>query len=197
MNQHPYRQAHLVTRRDGPVKSVIDLKGHICAVPKYSREHCDLFVHRLCQERGQNVTEFFAGVLRPPTVENALDDIVDGLLPAAVVDGVGLQAYQRRKPARFAKLQQLRTSELFPDSVIAYRSGALDRVIFERCRKGLLDADKHIKGRLLMMLWRATAFGPVPPDFEEKLTAVGRAYRAPPHRLPQVRESHASPSSER
>jgi ABC-type phosphate/phosphonate transport system substrate-binding protein len=183
VNRHLYRQAHLLTRRDGPVKSVMDLKGRVAAIPAHSREHCDLFLERLCRDQGHAVVEFFARVLKPPTVEDALDDTVDGTIDAAVVDGVSLQAYQRRKPARFARLKDLLKSEAFPDSVVAYRPGALDPAILERCRKGLLDADKHIKGQLLLMLWRVTAFEPVPQDFDGKLTAIGKAYRAPPELL--------------
>ena len=105
--------------------------------------------------------------------------MVDGTVQAAVVDGVGLEAYKRRKPGRFAKLKELLKSELFPDTVVAYHRGALDDATLERFRSGLMRADKTATGRLLLMLWTLTAFEAVPPDYEQMLGDIAKAYPAP------------------
>jgi ABC-type phosphate/phosphonate transport system substrate-binding protein len=179
VNERPYRRAHLVVRQDSDATCWAELKGKALAVPAQSREHCLLFYERPCKSLGQEPEHFFAKILKTPTLEDALDDVIEGQAQAAVVDEVGLEAYARRKPGRFAKLKELARSELFPDSVVAYRAGALDEHTLHRCREGLLGADKQAQGRLLLMFWRVTSFAPLPAGFEDRLVEIAKAYPAP------------------
>jgi len=194
VNQHPNRQAHLLVRQDFPAANFAGLNGKTLAIPKRSREHCLLFVERQCQQLGREPAKFFSRIPTPDNIEEALDDVVDGTVQAAVVDGVGLECYKRRKPGRFAKLKELLKSELFPDTVVAYRQGALDEATVKRFREGLLKADKTATGRLLLMLWTLTAFQPVPPDFDRMLTDIAKAYPGRKE-ADTKREDGAKPSS--
>jgi ABC-type phosphate/phosphonate transport system substrate-binding protein len=141
-------------------------------------------MRRHCQECGATAGQFFSRITRPATVEDALDDVVDGDVVATVVDAVGLKAYQQRKPGRAARLRTLHSSEKFPDTVVAYHAGALNQGTLERCRTGLLQADKTKRGQLLLSLWMLTHFEELPKDFGKRLADIRQAYPEPEDRKP-------------
>jgi ABC-type phosphate/phosphonate transport system substrate-binding protein len=183
VNRSRNRKAEVIVRCDSPVRGWADLRGKEVAVPSRSREHVWLFFERQCEANAKPPEEFLARVTRAPTVEDALDDVVDGVITAATVDRVGLDAYQRRKPGRYARLRVLGTSEDFPDTVVAYQAGAIKRDVLRRCRIGLLKADKTTTGQLLLTLWIITHFEQVPVDFQETLLRIRALY---PARLEQL-----------
>jgi ABC-type phosphate/phosphonate transport system substrate-binding protein len=150
-------------------------------MPRSSMEHTRLFLERRCLARGKAPQDFFASVATPATAEDALDDVVDGAVQAAVVDGVALTCYQRRKPGRFARLKEVQRSETFPAAVVAYRAGGLDGETLGRFREGMLRANEDARGRQLLTLWKITGFEEVPEDYERTLAGIIKAYpRRPP-----------------
>ncbi len=179
VNQQQHRRAHLIVLQDFPATAFTGLKGKAVAMPRRSREHCHVFLERQCQALGREPSQFFARIATPANIEEALDDVVDGVVQAAVVDGVGLDCYKRRKPGRFAMLKELLKSELFPATAVAYRKGAIDEATLKRFRDGLIKADKTATGRLMLLLWTLTAFEAVPADYERMLTEIIKAYPAP------------------
>jgi ABC-type phosphate/phosphonate transport system substrate-binding protein len=122
---------------------------------------------------------FFGKITNPATVEDALDDVVDGVAQVCVVDSVALDCYKRRKPGRFAKLKIAHSSEIFPAAVVAYRTEILDEATRARFRDGMMNANRTARGRWLMTLWKLTGFEPVPPDYDRTLTEIAKAYPAP------------------
>ncbi len=70
-------------------------------------------------------------------MESALDDVVRGKYPAALVDTSGLEFYKDLKPGVFARLKVLVQSEVFPPVVIVYHKGALNDATLARIRNGL------------------------------------------------------------
>src|SRR5262249_53432575 len=122
-------------------------------------------------------------ILKDKTAEDAMDDVVDRGIFAAVVDRVALEAYQRRKPGRIRLLKTLCSSEKFPDSVVAFLNGALPQASLDRCREGLLRAHHTKTGEFLLAFWGITHFESVPPDFDRSLTAIRAVY--PPKLLSQ------------
>ena len=122
---------------------------------------------------------FFAKITNPANVEDALDDVVDGVAQVCVVDGVSLDCYKRRKPGRFAKLKIMRTSEIFPAAVIAFRTAILDDAMLARFRDGLLNANRTAFGRQVMTLWKLTGFEQVPSDYDQTLSEIVKIYPAP------------------
>jgi ABC-type phosphate/phosphonate transport system substrate-binding protein len=178
VNQQRYLHALLVVRTDSPLTGFNDLKGKQVAYPRRSREHCHLFFHRHCQNTGQEVNQYFARVTAPASSEEALDDVVDKVVPAAVIDGVAWECYQRRKPGRFAQLKALATSAVFPAAVVAYHPGSLDEETLKRFKDGMISANQSPMGRQLMTLWRLTAFEPVPADYDQTVAAILKVYPA-------------------
>jgi ABC-type phosphate/phosphonate transport system substrate-binding protein len=179
VNEHQNRQAFLMVRQDSKISRFADLQGKELAIPRRSRTHCHLFVERLARECGKEPKEFFSKLIISSNVEAALDDLADGKLPAVVADREALNCYQHRKPGRFAKLKELQKSEIFPDTVVAYRPGVFDQALLNRFREGLEKADSTSIGRQLLVLWQMTALQKIPADYEKLLADIVKAYPPP------------------
>jgi ABC-type phosphate/phosphonate transport system substrate-binding protein len=179
VNQERHLRALLLVRDDCKATRLADLKGTTLALPRGSREHCHLFLERRCQHNGGKPTELFARTTTPANAEDALDDLVDNDVQAAVIDQVAFDCFKRRKPGRAAALRVLLRSEVFPAAVIAYRPGALSDESLDRFRDGMLSANKNATGRQLLTLWKLTAFEPVPEDYDDTLAGILKAYPPP------------------
>lgn len=176
VNQHRQLHAYLVVRGESKVSTLNDLKGKAFALPRQSKEHCHVFVHHGCRQCGDEPCKFFTVVTSPANLEEALDDVVDGVVQATVVDGIGLECYQRRKPGRFAKLKSIQQSEPFPAAVVVYKPGTVEAGKLEQFRTGLLKAGESATGKQLLNLWKLTGFEPVPSNYEANLEAIARSY---------------------
>ena len=179
VNQHRYLQGLLVVRADSKVGNFGDLEKKTLAFSNQTREHCQLFLRRHCLEAKKEPANFFCKINNPANVEDALDDVVDGVVQATVVDGVALECYKRRQPGRFTKLKILLSSELFPAAVVAFRPGILDDDVLKRFREGMINANRSVVGRQLMTLWKLTGFEDIPADYDKVLTEIVKAYPAP------------------
>jgi ABC-type phosphate/phosphonate transport system substrate-binding protein len=179
VNQEHHLYAHLLVRADSKAAGLADLKGKSLALPRQTREHCLVFLRRGCGKLGLEPDRFFSAVTPTANMEEALDAVVDGKVQAVVVDNVSLDCYSRRKPGRFGRLRPLLKSDVFPATVIAYRSGGLDQAVCKRLRDGLVEADKTELGRQLLTLWQLTGFEPVPSDYDETVANIIKAYPPP------------------
>jgi len=177
--RQPRLHALLVVRKDCPAASCADLKGQLLALPAFSRGHLHLYLERRSPAPGSDPNKFFARVRRPADADNALDDVVDGMSQAALVEQADLDDYQKGKPGRFARLRVLHQSETFPPSVIAYAPGGLDEATLKKVREGLLGADRGERGKELLGMCRITGFAEVPADYEQLLTDIFKAYPPP------------------
>lgn len=177
INQRPRRHGVLVVRTDSKAGGFVDLKGKPVAMPLYSRCHCELFLQR--GTGGAEAKNYFANLARPENAEDALDDLIDGRSDGVVLDIVALESYQRRKPARAARLKIATKSEPFPPSVVAYRPGKIDDKRLNQFRDGMLRSNESALGRQLLLLWRMTAFQPVPDDLDTQLDEILKCYPAP------------------
>jgi ABC-type phosphate/phosphonate transport system substrate-binding protein len=179
INKQRHLYAYLVTRKEGPAGSLADLKGKTLALPLRGREHCRLFLEKLCAAAGTEPAKYFDRILTPANVETALDDVLRGKVQGTVVDGVSLECYGQAKPGCRARLKVLQRSELFPAAVVAYRQGSLDQATLDRFRDGMTTANRSERGRELMVMWKLTAFEPIPADFAQNLADILRAYPGP------------------
>jgi ABC-type phosphate/phosphonate transport system substrate-binding protein len=179
VNQSHHLRALLVVRQDSRAACLADLRDKPFGLPRFSRAHCHLYLQRRCQECGKEPQALFGKITTPANVEEALDDVVDDLIHASVVDGVALEGYQRRKPGRYAKLKTVQVSEVFPAAVVAYRAGAVDEATLRKFREGLLGAQRTVLGRQMLLLWKLTGFEPVPEDYEQTLADIVKAYPPP------------------
>jgi ABC-type phosphate/phosphonate transport system substrate-binding protein len=182
VSHHRQLHAHLVVRKDGPVSSCADLKGKVIAIPVGSREHCHLYLQRRCPGGGIDPKNFFSEITTPASSEDALDDVIDGTVQAAIVDRHALDQYQHDKPARCNRLRVLSQSEMFPTGVVAYQEGALDESTLHRFHDGMIGAASTQRGRELLKLCRITAFEEVPADYDQLLGDIARAYPARPEK---------------
>jgi ABC-type phosphate/phosphonate transport system substrate-binding protein len=179
VNGSAYHHALILVRHDDPAKSFSELEGRIIAVPTGNVQHCQLFFDRSCKALGTTPDKFFSRVSRSASVEEALDEVVDGQADAAIIDGTGLDCYLRRKPGRGAQIRELVRSETFPAPVVAYHVGAVDDASLKKFRDGLLGAKQTPIGRQALVLWRLTGFETVPKDFDQTLTNIAKAYPRP------------------
>ncbi len=179
INRQRHLKAHLVTKHDSGVKCFQDLKGKALSVPRRSREHCYLFLERECRGCGSTSRELFSEVVTHADIEEALDEVVSGKVPAAVVDGVALESYEALKPGSYSALKTVKDSHTFPAAVIAYRAGNLDAATLARFREGLIRANRNARSRELMYMWRLTAFEPVPADYQRILNDIRKIYPTP------------------
>jgi ABC-type phosphate/phosphonate transport system substrate-binding protein len=169
-------RAHVMARQGSTAAKLTDLKGQAFALPKESRAHCRLLVERQCKAQGKSPQDFFAPLTTPGNVEDALDDVLDGVVQATVIDSFGLEAYKRRKPGRFAKLKEIQKSEVFPAPVVAYQDGTFDEATLKQFREDLLRTIQDAEGQRLLGLWKLTGFAQVPNDYERTVTEILRAY---------------------
>jgi ABC-type phosphate/phosphonate transport system substrate-binding protein len=176
INHQRYLFAHIMARKDSEVTSLQGLQGKAVAVPYRSREHCLLYLERCCQAWGKDPPAYFSRVTTPTSVEDALEEVRDGTVEAALVDGVALECYKRSKPKCFARLKEVQRSPVFPAAVIAYHAGGLDAATLRRFRTGLVNANKTAFGRQLLTLWKMTGFEPIPADYEQLLIDVAKNF---------------------
>jgi ABC-type phosphate/phosphonate transport system substrate-binding protein len=178
VNQQKYLRVHVLVRQDCAATCFADLKDLPVALPR-GLPHCELFFKRQGNLCGSESAAAFSQLCRPGVAEDALDDVVEGKVQAAVIDGAVLECYQRRKPGRFAQLKELRKPESFPVPIVAYVEGKLGDADLRAFREGIVKAQKTAKGRQALMLWKLTGFEPVPDDYGQLLDNVAKTY-APP-----------------
>lgn len=179
MSEQRQQRACLVVRQDSHVTSLAGLQGKSLALPFQSRVHCRMIVERRCQCCGQPPRSYFSQLTTPGNQEEALDDVVDGLVQATVVDGRALDSFHDRKPGRWAKLKVVQESELFPAAVIAHKPSTLDPTTLQCVRSGLLTAHQTRQGYNLLSFAGINGFKTVPSDYEAALTSIVKAYPPP------------------
>jgi ABC-type phosphate/phosphonate transport system substrate-binding protein len=186
VNQDPHLRAVILVRQDDKATGFGDLKGRKITGAVPSCLHGALFLERLCRQTEMMAPDrFFTQVLTPANAEDAIDKVIDGAVDAAVVDQVAFDCYQRRKPARAARVHVLIRSEVFPAGVVAYRQGAIDSSNLDKLSQGMIAANKIASARQFMTLWKMTGFEPVPEDYPRLLNAILKSYPVPP-RLPDA-----------
>ncbi len=179
VNVYRYPVAYVVTRQDSKASDFAGLQGQALALPAGGQRYLRLFVERQSQANGKKLEEFFSRITSPENIEDAIDDVVDGVVQAAVIDRAGLEAYKRRKPGRFKRLKEVAHSKPLPPTVVAYYDAALDQATLQRFREGLVGASQKEKGKMLLNLFRITGFEAIPSDFDRVLTEARKAYPPP------------------
>jgi ABC-type phosphate/phosphonate transport system substrate-binding protein len=179
VNGYRYPSAHLMAKSDSPARDFAGLQGQSLALPVTNQSFLRLFLERRSEAAGKKVESFFSQIVSPDTVEDALDDVVDGKVQVTAVDQAAYEAYKRRKPGRFKQLKEVVRSERFPPIVVAYYGSTLDADTLRRFKDGLLGAAGKPKGETLLTLSHLTGFEAVPDDFARMLAATRKAYPPP------------------
>lgn len=175
VNQQNHLQVHILVRHDCQATKLADLADKPLALPRSSHVQCQLVLQRqVCC--GANA---LAKLKRPATAEDALDDVVDAVVQATVVDGEALESYQRRKPGRFVKLRELHKPETFPAPIVAYQPGILTDTALRTFHDGMARAHESARGRQALQLWKLSRFETVPADYEQLLADTLKTYPPP------------------
>ena len=97
-----------------------------------------------------------------------------------MIDEVLYENYRDVKPGCFARLRILKTSDVFPSAVVAYKQGAVSDETLNRFRNGMTNANRNERGRDLMNLWKITSpetkradFGDTGGEHREGVSAAG------------------------
>ncbi|MBI2806553.1 MAG: PhnD/SsuA/transferrin family substrate-binding protein [Planctomycetes bacterium] len=180
-NKRHEERVYLIVRKSLGAKSIDDLRGKKLDVPRGANEPCRVFLTKICAAAAQKPpVGFFGSIVKSESLIDGLDQTARGKTDATVVDTATLEFYKEVKSAVFAKnLVVLRESEVFPPAVILYRAGGVDSKILARFRNGLLKAHETEMGRDMMKEWNIDAFAPIPKDFDDRLTAILKAYPSP------------------
>lgn len=171
-------QAVVVVHKDSKASTLADLKNEPVVVHRGIKAHCPLFLER--SRIGLPATTAAPKTRPLVTAEEALDAVVQGDSPAALVDAAALIGYQTLQPGASKQLRVLCQSEMFPQTVIAYRKGSLDDETIARVRKLLVEAHQTAAGKPLMMLWSLKGFEDVPPEYSAHLDRIAKAFPPTP-----------------
>jgi ABC-type phosphate/phosphonate transport system substrate-binding protein len=178
VSNQPRLYAQLVVKKDCRAGQCGDLKGKVLAIPYGSRGHCYLYLDRRCPGAGKVPAKFFSVISAPSCAEDALDDVVDGVAQAAVIERGALDQFRKDKPERADRLKVLHQSERFPAAVVAYQEGNLDASVLRRFRDGMVNAHRAARGKQLLKLCRISRFEDIPADYDRLLEDIARAYPA-------------------
>jgi ABC-type phosphate/phosphonate transport system substrate-binding protein len=179
VNKHRRIPVHLVVRDDSKARSYADLEGKVVSLPRLAGAHCRIYCERRCIKPGVAVEKFYKKIDAPFECEDALDDVVDGVVAAVVVDAAALEEFRKDKPGRGRRLRTLAESEAFPCSVIAYHEGGLSPNQLRKLRSGLLNAPSTARGRETLKTLRLTAFETPGRSFSAQMKAIAQAYPPP------------------
>jgi len=179
VNKKPTLRAELIVQAASKFMDPADLRGKTLAVPDENREHCNLFLGRKCVPAGTTPEKFYKKVEKRADVEEALDDVVNGNMQAALVDGLAWDAYRKSKPGAAKRLRVLKESEPFPATALACQEGHFTAARVKQIRAGLIRAGTTRRGKQLLDQLRLTAFEAVPAQYEKQLSAILAAYPPP------------------
>ncbi len=179
VNQERALRAFLVVRAASSYRKPADLRDRLLALPAESREHCKVFLRRKCVPAGTPPNRFYKKIVRSGDTEEALDDVVDGKVQAALVDGLAWNSYCKAKAGCARRLRVLLESEPFPCGIIACQQGRFPPQRVQRFRDGLIAAHATRRGKQLMEFLRLTGFEAVPTDYDRLLDRIVRAYPPP------------------
>jgi ABC-type phosphate/phosphonate transport system substrate-binding protein len=177
---HRYPTAFVVVQRDNKATDFAGLEGQSIAIPATSVGFPQLFLEREALAKGKKLEAFFSKITRPEEPEDAIDDVVDGVVQSCVVDQSLLEHYKRRKPGRFARLKQVAQSQPFPPPVVAYKDKDLDEATLDRFRNGLIKASTKERGQRMLNMFHLTGFETIPDDFAKVLAETRKKYPALP-----------------
>lgn len=174
-------KAFVVVRDDSPAKALADLKGKPLAMPKRSLNHVHLYVNKILTDAKEDPATFFQPAPTYGSAEAALDALFDGTDNAAatVIDGIALESYKERKPARGARLRTILESAEFPTAAIVYKPNATAPEIVKKLQSSLQTAHERPFSRQMLTLWKLSNFAAVPNDYAQLIDSIHKEYPQP------------------
>ncbi len=179
VNKTQQARVLLIVKASSKASCSADLKGKVIAVPRMGRAPCRIFLERRCVKPGTLPEKVFSRIDTPFLTEEALNDLIDGEVDAAVVDGAGWDEFRAKRPALVRSLRVIAESEPFPCGVIAYCPGQLSEAKVHKFSAGLVSAPTTQRGRDTLRMLRLTSFELPPTNHDSLLDAIAKAYPAP------------------
>jgi len=170
-------QAFLLVRWDCEAKSLADMRGTKLAIANKSRDHARMYLAK--KQADELGSESFCAIDKCDTVHDAIEKVLAGEADVTVVDSAAWSYFQKVHPGRSKNLRELARSDVFPPTVIAFKSGLIDESVIKSLRDGLLTAHENAKAARLMNLIRIDRFEPIPENYADSLKACLKAYPAP------------------
>jgi len=171
-------KALLLASAASSFKTPADLHGKTLAVAAGTYEHCWVFLRGKCTS-AEPPKKFYKKIVTSTDAEEAIDDVIDGKVQAALVDDLAWESYRGAKPGCAKRLRVVLSSEPFPCAVIAYQKGRYGADTVKRFRKTLLRARDNTRGRQLLSFARLSGFDAVPDDYERHLSSIVKTYPPP------------------
>ena len=180
MNKYRDVRVYLIVKNDNPAKSIADLRGKNLALPLASKEHCRVFLERMCTDNAQPDPKAFATIVKSGSCDAALDDVCRGKMQGAIVDTNALEHYKEYKEYCFKNnLRILQQSPSFPAAVIAHKLGVLSDETLAKFTGGLERAHTSEVGLDMMKMWKIAAFERIPADYTRQLADILKVYPSP------------------
>ena len=179
LNGTPELRACLVVPTSRQTTALSDVLASSVAIPLQSLDHVYEFFSKLCRKQGLSPVSLLSHLVEPADAEEALDEVLEGTVAAAVVDELSLDCYRSRKPGRFQRLRIVQRSECFPATVIAYRAGGLNEETLRTFREGMCGAHRAASNRDLLTCLHISAFAAVAADYQQSLKEIVKVYPAP------------------
>ena len=179
LNGRPALRACLVVPVSRQTTALSDISAISVAIPLQSLDHVYEFLSKLYREQGRSPVSLLSHIVEPANAEEALDEVLEDTVAAAVVDELSVDCYRRRKPGRFQRLRIVQRSACFPATVIAYRAGGLSEETLRTFRVGMCGADRAASNRDLLTCLHISAFAAVPADYQQRLEEIVKVYPAP------------------
>ncbi len=173
-----YPVIYIVVGKNDPSTDMKGLKGKAIAIPEGLR-YLRLFAEQQAQKAGQPANTYFSKIVSPEFSEEAIDDVVDGRIAAAVVAGGALETYKRRNQARFGMIRELVRSEKLIPVIIAYADGSIDDTTRRQFQDGMINANKKDRGQNLLQTFKLSSFDVPPADFGDVAKNTLRAFPVP------------------
>lgn len=172
-------QAVVVVAKESSIKCLKDCQGKPLAIPAGTRSYVRLFLAHQCGQLQSNIPGMFPNTIAPPSAEDALDRLVDGDVSVVLTDRAGLKMFERRKPARYARLTLIEQSDAFPPCAIVFRRGKVDDAVLTKFRDGMSTAHKTVLGAHLMSLMSIKSFEPTSAGFQHRVDLTLKTYPPP------------------
>jgi ABC-type phosphate/phosphonate transport system substrate-binding protein len=168
----------LLVRADSKMASVAELDAKKVGIPAGTRDYARMYLEKL-RAAEATAADIDFDLVKPHDADDALEDVVDGKLSAAVVTEASRSSFQDNKPGRYRRLKLLARSPTWPLAVIAYKRGVVDATVLNRCSTGFTGADGDIHFAVPLRVMQLKGFAAVPRDYSEQLAEILRAYPAP------------------
>jgi len=165
-------QTVVIARANDDVSDLKSLAGATVMVPEHTPF---LTTYYLKSVLGKPLDEAFKTV-KQESVDDLIEDVIDGKARAGVVTKSNLAVFQERKPGRYKRLKVVHESPVFPPAVVMYNERYADKDKLRRFEDALLRSNQTSEGNRVLTLYKLKGFERLPPDFDERVKDIAKQF---------------------